>query len=180
MEVRIFSPLAALGGVKVTDLENQSLRADEHNTIFVLCDRIPGFDQDLNRFLAMREVISTWKGDSRRSDEARKLAEERELNDLGKLRRKVESGIKEGLKHAHVVFRGSSRTVSARPGQTPGQALRAELATYFPSIYPKFEKVPVRIAHESTAIRDVLAGNRNLSSDVNKLRLFDKDGALDP
>ncbi len=75
IEVRFFSPLAALGGVKVTDLEDQSLRTDEQNTIFVLCDRIPGFDQGLDRFLAMREVIHAWKGDSRRSEDARALAQ---------------------------------------------------------------------------------------------------------
>ena len=62
IEVRMFSPLAALGGVKVPDLEDQSLRADEQQTIFVLCDRIPGFDQDLNRFLAMREVVQRVEG----------------------------------------------------------------------------------------------------------------------
>lgn len=180
VEVRISSPLAALGGTKVTDLEDQSLRTDEQGTIFVLCDRIPAFDQDLNRFMAMRDVITAWKGDSRRSDEARKLAEERETNDLDKLRRKVEGGIKDGIKHAQIVFRGSSRALSPRPGQTPGQALRADLATYFPSIYPKFEKVPVRIADEKAAIRDVLAGEKNLSADVKALRLFDKGGALDP
>lgn len=180
VEVRISSPLAALGGTKVTDLEDQSLRADEQTTIFVLCDRIPGFDQDLNRFLAMREVVNAWKGDSRKSDEARKLAEERETNDLEKLRRKVEAGIKDGLKQAHVIFRGSSRALSARPGQTPGQALRAELTAFWPTIYPKFEKVPVRIAQEQRAILDVLAGEKNLAADVKALRLFDKAGALDP
>src|SRR5262249_35319852 len=38
IEVRMYSPLAALGGTKVPDLEDQSLRADEQQTIFVLCD----------------------------------------------------------------------------------------------------------------------------------------------
>lgn len=180
VELRIFSPIAAMAGTKVTDLEDQSLRADEQNTIFVLCDRIPGFDQDLNRFLAMQEVIRAWKGDSRKSNDARKLAEEREANDLEKLRRKVEAGLKDGLRHAHVIFRGSSRALSPRPGQTPGQALRAELASFWPTIYPKFEKVPVRIIQEQRAILDVLAGEKNLAPEVKDLRLLDKAGALDP
>ncbi|MBI4561962.1 MAG: BREX system P-loop protein BrxC [Candidatus Rokubacteria bacterium] len=179
VEVRIFSPLAALGGTKVADLEDQSLRADEQNAIFLLCDRIPGFDQDLSRFLATGEVINAWKGDSRRSDEARTLAKDREASDLDKLRRKVEAGIREGLRCAQLVFRGSSRALSPRPGQTPGQALRAELTSYFPSIYPKFEKVPIRIADERRAIEAALAGQRD-QPDVKALRLFDKGGTLDP
>ena len=180
IEVRIYSPLAALGGTKVADLEDQSLRADEQNTIFVLCDRVPGFDQDLRRFLAMREVVNAWKGDPHKSEDARKLAVERETNDLDKLDRKAREGIKTGLKQAHAIFRGSGRALTARPGQAPGEALRAELATFFPSLYPKFEKVPVRISQEQRAILDVLAGEKNVAPDVKSLRLLDKGGALDP
>jgi len=180
IEARIFSPLAALGGTKVPDLEDQSLRADEQYTIFVLCDRIPGFDHDLGRFLAMREVVSSWKSDPHKSDEARKLAEERETNDLDKLERKVRDGIKAGIRQAHVIFRGSGRALSSRSGQTPGEVLRSELATFWPTLYPKFEKVPVRIAQEQKAILDVLGGEKNLAPDVRSLRLFDKAGAVDP
>ncbi len=180
IEVRTYSPLAALGGTKVPDLEDQSLRADEQQTIFVLCDRIPGFDQDLNRFLAMREVVSVWKGDPHKSEEAHKLAAEREANDLDKLERKVREGIRAGIRQAHVIFRGSGRALSPRSGQTPGETLRAELATFWPTLYPKFEKVPVRVAQEQKAILDVLGGEKNLAPDVKALRLFDKSGALDP
>jgi len=179
IEVRIYSPLAALGGTKVADLEDQSLRADEHQAIFVLCDRIPGFDQDLNRFLAMREVVNAWKGDPYKSEEARKLAAEREANDLDKLERKVRDGIKDGIRQAHVIFKGSSRALTPRSGQTPGETLRSELATFWPTLYPKFEKVPVRIAQEQKAILDVLEGEKNLAPDVKALRLFDNSGALD-
>ncbi|MGK5084115.1 BREX system P-loop protein BrxC [Bdellovibrionota bacterium FG-1] len=180
IEVRMFSPLAALSGTKVPELEDQSLRADEQHTIFVLCDRVLGFDQDLSRFLAMREVVSAWKGDPHKSEEARKLASERETNDLDKLERRVRDGIKVGIKQAHVIFRGSSRALSPRSGQTPGETLRAELSTFWPTLYPKFEKVPVRIAQEQKAILDVLSGEKNLAPDVKALRLFDQAGALDP
>lgn len=180
IEVRMFSPLAALGGTKVPDLEDQSLRSDEQYTIFVLCDRIPGFDQDLNRFLAMREVVSSWKGDPHKSEEAHKLAAERETNDLDKLERRVREAIKSGIRQAHVIFRGSGRALSARSGQTPGETLRAELSTFWPTLYPKFEKVPVRVAQEQKAILDVLGGEKSLAPDVKALRLFDASGALDP
>jgi hypothetical protein len=180
IDVRIFSPQSALGGVKVTDLEDQSLRDDERNTIFVLCDRIPGFDQELNRFLAMREVVNSWKGDPHRSEEARELASHRETNDLVKLERTLRDSVKLGLKQAHVIFKGSSRAVLPRAGQTPGEVLRAELSSYWPTLYPKFEKVPVRIVQEQRAISDVLAGEKNLAPDVKALRLFDNGGAVDP
>ncbi len=180
IEVRMFSPLAALSGTKVPDLEDQSLRADEQQTIFVLCDRIPGFDQDLNRFLAMREVVSAWKGDPHKSEEAHKLAAERETNDLDKLERRVRDAIKTGIRQAHVIFRGSGRALAPRSGQAPGETLRAELSTFWPTLYPKFEKVQTQIAHEQEAIRDVLAGEKNVAPDVKALRLFDKSGALDP
>jgi len=55
-----------------------------------------------------------------------------------------------------------------------------ELSTFWPTLYPKFEKVPVRIAQEQKAIIDVLGGEKNLAPDVNALQLFDKSGALDP
>jgi hypothetical protein len=180
IEVKMYSPLAALRGTKVPDIEDQSLRIDEQQTIFVLCDRIPGFDQDLNRFLAMREVVNAWKGDPQKSEEAHKLAAEREANDLEKLERKVRDGIRAGIRQAHVIFKGSSRALTPRAGQTPGESLRSELASFWPTLYPKFEKVPVRIAQEQKAILDVLSGEKNLASDVRELRLFDKSGALDP
>ena len=46
------------------------------------------------------------------------LAEERETNDLQKLRRSIEASLKDGLKRAHVIFRGSSRALAPRAGQT--------------------------------------------------------------
>ncbi|NIO37179.1 hypothetical protein GTO27_05685, partial [Candidatus Bathyarchaeota archaeon] len=114
-------------------------------TIFVLSDRIPGFDKDLDRYLAMQEVVNDWKGDPYKSEEARKLAAERESNDLRKLRDKVRSKIEDGLRHAHLVFHGSSRAITPRTSQTVGETLRSEIASYWPTLYPKYEKVPVRI-----------------------------------
>ena len=61
-------------------------------------------------------------------------------------------GLKEGLRTGHLVFRGSSRQVGIKPGQTSGTALRSEMAAYWPTLYPKFEKVPVRITNDQKAI----------------------------
>src|SRR5262249_51749426 len=125
------------------------------------------------------EVIGNWKGDPHKSEDARKLAQDRESDDLPKLERKVIDGLKEGIRTGHLVFRGSSRQVGVKPGQTSGSALRSEMAAYWPTIYPKFEKVPVRIANEQKAIQDVLAGETNTTSDVAALKLYDKAGKID-
>ena len=178
IRVAMVTPLGALGNIELADLENRSLRSDEQNSIFFLSGRTPGFDRDLARYLAMKEVIDNWKGDSHKSEEARKLAMDRETNDLPKLHRKVVDGLKTGIRKGHVIFQGSSRSLLLKAGQTPGESLREELATYWPLLYPKFDKVTVRITNEQKAILEVLAGNSN-SSEVKSLKLFDSSGKVD-
>ena len=121
--LKLTTPLAVQSGINLADQENQSLRAEEQNTLFFLCGRINGFDKDLTRFLAMKEVIDNWKGDAHRSEEARKLAQDREANDLPKLERKVLDGLKEGIRTGHVIFRGFSRSQVVKYGETPGDTL---------------------------------------------------------
>lgn len=176
--LKLYTPLT-FGRVTLDDLENQSLRSDEQNTLLFLCGRVNAFDQDLTRYLAMKEVINNWKGDPHKSEDARKLARDRETEDLPKLERKVIDGLKEGIRTGHLVFRGSGRQVGVKPNQTSGSALRAEMAAYWPALYPKFEKVPVRIANEQKAIQDVLAGETNTTRDVTELKLYDKSGKVD-
>lgn len=179
IEVRVASPLAG-GKIKLPEFENRSLRPDEQQTIFVLCESVPGFDGQIRYFLAMRDVIDRWKNDPHKSDEAHKLATDRESVELDKLRRRVNEGLQDGLKYAFIIFRGSSRQVSFKTEQTPGEALRADLAGYWPTLYPKFDRVPTRITNEQRAILDVLKGAKDLTSDVRELKIFDKAGQLDP
>ena len=176
--LKLYTTLS-FGRITLGDLENQSLRSDEQSTLFFLCGRVNAFDQDLTRYLAMKEVIGNWKGDPHKSEDARKLAQDRESDDLPKLERKVVDGLKEGIRTGHLVFRGSSRQVGVRPGQTSGGALRSEMASYWPTLYPKFDKVPVRITNDQKAIQDVLAGETNTAKDVAALKLYDKAGKID-
>ncbi len=177
--LKLASSMGSLGDVRLDDLENESLRADEQNNIFFLSGRITGFDQDLTRYLAMKEIVERWKGDAHRSEETRKLAQDKDNLDLPKLRLKVVDGIKEGLKMGHVVFRGSSRSLPMKAGQTPGDALRAEMTTFWSSIYSKFEKVPDRITNDQRAILDVLSGAGQSTADVKPLKLYDSSGKID-
>jgi len=179
-DIRISSPLAALSGMKVSDIEDQSLRSEEQQSVFVWSPSVHSFDSDLRRYLAMRQVIDSWKGDPHLTEDSRKLASERESIDLKKLRDKVVDGIKDGLKNAHVIFRGSGRTVSPKPGMTPGELVRTEIACFWATLYTKYDKVPVRITNEQKGIIDVLTGGKSLGEDVKKLKLFDVSGHIDP
>ena len=179
IEVRVASPLAG-GKLKLPEFENRSLRPDEQQTIFVVSESVPGFDEQLRYYLAMREIVDKWKNDPHKSEEAHKLATDRESVDLDKVRRRVNEGLQEGLKRAFIIFRGASRAVSLKAGQTPGEALRSDLDGYWPTLYPKFDKVPTRIVNEQRAILDVLKGAKELTGDVRELRIFDKAGQLDP
>lgn len=174
------SPLAAQGSLRLDDLESRSMRADEQQTIFFLCGRVKGFDRDLSRYLAMRDVVDGWKGDPHRSEDAKKLALDRESTDLPKLEREVLQGFREGIRTGFVVFRGASHAMSVRDGQKPSDALRAELAAYWPVIYPKFDKVPVRVTNDQRAIQDVLEGTLIQNADVKQLKIYDRGGKLDP
>lgn len=177
--LKFYTPLAVLGAISLDDLENQSLRSDEQNTIFFYSGRIKGFDREITRYLAMKEVIDNWKGDPHRSEDARKLAHERESNDLPKLERKVIDALKDGIRTGWTVFRGSSRSLTIKQDQKPSDALRAELSTFWPVLYPKFDRVPVRIVNDQRAIQEVLAGTGNPGKDVLSLKLYDKAGKID-
>ena len=176
--LKLHTPLF-FGRVTLEDLENQSLRSDEQNTLFFLCGRVNAFDQDLTRYLAMKEVIGNWKGDPHKSEDARKLAQDRETDDLPKLERKVIDGLKEGIRTGYLVFRGSNRQVGPKAGQTSASAMRADMAAYWPALYPKFDKVPVRITNDQKAIVDVLAGETDTTKDVAALKLYDRAGKID-
>ena len=179
IEVRVSSPLAG-GKPKLPEFEDRSLRPDEQQTIFVLCESVPGFDEQLRYYLAMREVIDLWKNDPHKPEEAHKLATDRESVELDKSRRRINEGLQEGLKHAYIIFKGASRSISVKMAQNPTETLRTDLAGYWPTLYPRFERVPTRIVNEQRAIVDVLKGSKDLTSDVRELRLFDQAGQPNP
>jgi hypothetical protein len=176
--LKLYTPLS-FGRVNLADLENASLREDEQATIFFLSGRVNVFEQDLKRYLAMSEIINNWKGDPNKSEDAHNLAQDREADDLEKLQRRVTASLKEGLRTGRLIFRGASRPVGVKKGQTSGRALRDDMASYWPTLYPKFDRVPVRITHEQKAIQDVLGGETTSTKDVNSLKLFDKAGKID-
>jgi len=172
------TPFERIMGVTVQDFQANSLHSNELNTIFFLSGRVPGFEQDLTRYVAMKDVIDRWKQDPHKSEDARKLAQERETNDLPKLFRKVLEGLKMGIRTGTVIFRGSSRDLDLPSGQNASDALLSEMVKFYPRIYTHFDRLTVRIQDDQRAIRDVLAGKTIASTDVKALMLYDASGAI--
>ena len=177
VNVYMYAPLT---GESIAELENRSLGPGEQNSIFVLSERIGGFDERLRYYLAMKRVIDRWKGDPNKSSDARTLASEKESQDLSKIRRRLTDEIHNGFKRAHLVFRGSSRMIYPKSGQSAGEAVKSELASYFPTLYPKYEKCPVRITNEQRAIIDVLKGAKKIDPDVQALKILTVTGQVNP
>ena len=174
VKVKVYSPLA---GISISQLEDQSLGKEEEQTIFVISGKVLHFEESLSYYIAMGKVIEAWKGDPHKSEDAHKVASEREAKDLGKLREKIVEGIREGLKNARIVFRGSSVSLAIRNGQLPEDALRSELAAlYWPKLYPNY--INFQIVKEQQAILDALNGPKS-SSEVYRLGIYDKMGQID-
>ncbi len=180
IEIKVISPFGHTSGRTISDYENDSLKPENQQTIVVFSDRVPNFSDQLDRYIAMKEVVDKWKGDPGRSAVEHELANTRDITDIPKLKDAVVGAIRQGLKQGHLIFRGSSRSVSCKAGQTPGEAIRAEISHYFNTLYPKYDKLPIRIKSEQQDIADVLAGAKNPSQDVKSIKLYDKTGQLDP
>ena len=179
VRLKLYTPLSN-GRVNIQDLENKSLLQDMQETVFFMSGRVNGFDRDLQRYMAMLDTIRNWVSDPQKSEDARMLADERSRDDVPKLRRRVIEGLKEGIRSGYLIFRGSSRQLTLKPGTTPSQAIRYDMASYWPRLYPKFDRVPVRITSDQRAIKDVLSGDlSSATQDVRSLRLFDKAGKID-
>jgi len=179
VDIRIISPFGHYSGKTISDYENESLKPENHQSIFVFCDRVPQFSDQLDRYIAMKEVVDKWLGDPNRSPTERDLANSKATSDIPKLKGVVEGSIRQGLRQGHLIFLGSSRAIVCKKDQKPGEAVRAEIGHYFGSLYPKYDKLPIRIKSEQQDIADVLAGTKNLSQDVKSLKLYDNAGQLD-
>ena len=178
VSIHVFTPLADRN---LHEVESQSLREDAANSIFLVSGRRSRFAEELARFLAMAEVIQRWKSDPRRSDDAKKLAHEHEGDSLEKLKRRIVDHLGEGLRTGNLVFRGSARLLAIAANKSSlADALRAEIAEFWPTLYPNFSRMPVRIENEERAIKDALAGEPPATKDAADLKLYDKAHKLDP
>ncbi|HPL66365.1 MAG TPA: BREX system P-loop protein BrxC [Smithellaceae bacterium] len=179
VDIRIISPFGHYSGKTISDYENESLKPENNQTIYIFCDRVPQFSEQLDRYIAMDEVVTKWRSDPSKSGIEHELANSKATIDLPKLKGAVEGSIRQGLKQGHLIFRGSSRAIVCKTGQQAGEAVRTEIGHYFGTLYPKYDKLPIWIKSEQQDISDVLAGSKALSQDVKSLKLYDKTGQLD-
>jgi hypothetical protein len=149
--LKLITPFGRTGGVTVQDLQSDSLHSEEQNTIFFLSGRVPEFEQELTRYIAMKDVIGRWKQDPHKSEDARKLAQERDSIDLPKLQRRVIEGLKAGIRSGTVVFRGAARALDLPSSQNAGDGLLSVMAEFWPRIYTNFDRMPVRISNDQQA-----------------------------
>ena len=157
--------------------ENESLKEENKHTFFVFSEKDGYFFEKFDRYLAMKEIVDNWKKESNISDESKKLVEKKDNEDLPKLKRSVESSIKESLKNSSIVFKGNSRKVTLKTNLNSGDCIRLEIGNSFGNIYTKYKKVPVRIANEQKDIENILKGI-TASADVSKLSIYDKSGQI--
>ena len=143
------------------------------NTLFVLSGRVQQLEQNLTRYLAIKTVAESWSGDSGKSEEARKLAREREENDLKKLRRTVMEDLAKGLASGTLIFRGSKIPIPQKTGIKPGDALRSLCGDQLKSIYTQYDRLAVRVKDDQKAIRDVVSGKGTSNADVRDLQVYD-------
>ena len=179
VEIRIFSPYAALTGFNISDLEERSLEPANAFTIYILSSRISNLDTELNYYLAMQEVINTWKGDPNRTQLERSLATDREKKELQKIRGSIISKINEGLGNCHIIHKGQARAIVTTNGQNVSNNIREEISKFWPNLYSKFDKVPVKLRNERQDILDVLLGQTRFSAEVKKLKIFDANNQID-
>lgn len=177
--VKVISPLQRASH-PIDELENQSLRPDEQASLFLYCGQVSDLEEDLKRYLAMQEVIGNWSGDHRKSEEARMLVQDRHNNDLPKLKKRVLDALRESLRSGRVIFRGATRSIVVKGNQKIADAVRDALGALWPTLYPKFDKLAVRITNDQRAIVAVLDGSGPSNKDVHATHIYDKAGKLDP
>lgn len=179
VDIRIISPFGHYSGKSISDYENESLKLENNQSVYIFCDRIAQFSEQLDRYIAMKEIVDKWRGDPSKSAAEHELANSKATVDLPKLEDAVKGSIRQGLRQGHLIFRGSSRPISCKKDQKPGDAVRMDISHYFGTLYTKYDKLPIRIKSEQQDISDVLAGSKTLSQDVKSLKLYDKTGQLD-
>lgn len=177
--IHLYSPLARLQGLAISEVEENSTHRDYESTIFIYSGLVPHLDEAIKYYLAMHRVIELWKGDPHKSGEAHRLAAEREDIDLKKQRDKIRDSILDGLRTSQIIFRGSAQSFSIKSDQKPSDALRSALSQFMPKIYTKYEKVPYRPQKEQNAVVDVLRGDKTSSADLRGLKIYDKAGGID-
>ena len=169
LELRIFSSLAAtLGNASVDDLEVKSL--SEQNVVYWLSQKSSNIEEWLTTLIGTENAMSPVEVDSSEPPERRNRAR-KYLDALEVVKDSIVSDVRKGLREGHIIFRGSSHSISNT--ETDLRAVfQREITAIIPTIYPEFSRAKYRVQHDRKTIQSIFA-----LPTVN-LRLIESDFGL--
>jgi len=176
LELRIFSPLAAtLGDTSLDDLEVKSL--SEQNVIYWLSKKSTKIEEWLTTLIGTENAMRPIKDDPSQPSERRNRAQ-KYLDALEVVKSNIESEIRKGLREGHIIFRGSSHSISSTSTDL-NAIFQREIAAIIPTVYPEFSRAKYRIQDERKTIQSIfLSIPANLKSIESDFGLFDNEGEV--
>jgi len=181
LELRIFSPLAAtLGDASLDELEEKSL--SEQNVIYWLSKKSTKIEEWLTTLIGTENAMRPVETDSSQPPERRKRAIEY-LKALEEVKSKIESEIRKGLREGHIIFRGSSHSISSTSTDLKS-VFEREIAGIIPTVYPEFSRAKYRVNDERRAIQSIFSSTTANLKSVNvkffepEFNFFDNEGNI--
>jgi hypothetical protein len=176
LELRVFSPLAVmLGDASLDDLEMRSLK--EQNVIYWLSRRSAKIEEWLTTLIGTEKAMRPVESDLSQPPERRKRAR-KYLEDLEIVRSNIASEINKCLREGHIIFRGSSHSITSTSSDLKS-IFEREVAAIIPVVYPEFSRAKYRILDERKTIQSIFSSmTANLKSIESDFGLFDSEGEV--
>jgi len=176
LELRIFSPLAAtLSDASLDDLEVKSL--SEKNVIYWFSKKSTKIEEWLTTLIgtdnAMRPIADDPSEPAERKNRATKY-----LDALERVKDDIKNDISKGLREGHIIFRGSSHSISSTSTDL-NVVFEREIAAIIPTVYLEFSRAKYRIQDERKTIQSIFSSTTaNLKSIESGFGLFDNEGEV--
>jgi len=174
LKLRIFSPLAVtLGDASLDELEEKSL--SEQNVIYWLSKKSTKIEEWLTTLIGTENAMRSVETDSSQPTERRKRAIEY-LKALEEVKSRIESEIRKGLREGHIIFRGSSRSISSTSADLKA-VFEREIAGIIPTVYPEFSRAKYRVNDERRAIQSIFSSTTANLKSIN-MKFFEPEFSL--
>jgi len=176
LELRIFSPLAAtLGDTSLEDLEIESL--SEQNVIYWLSRKSSKIEEWLTSLIGTEKAMGSIADDPSQSSERRNRAR-KYLDALETVKGDIENEIRKGLREGHIIFRGSSHSISSTSIDLK-VVFEREIAAIIPTVYPEFNRAKYRVQDERKTVQSIFSSTTaNLKPIESSFGLFDNEGEV--
>jgi len=176
LELRIFSSLATtLGDASLGDLAVKSL--SEQNVIYWLSKKSTKIEEWLTTLIGTDNAIRPIEADPSQPSERRNRAR-KYLDALEVVKSNIESEIRKGLREGHIIFRGSSHSISSTSTDL-NVVFEREIAAIIPTVYPEFSRAKYRVRDDRKTIQSIFSSTTtNLKSIESGFGLFDNEGEV--